>query len=221
MRSEGKSDCLSREYSGEFNGKSSDKNANQTGGNVSAGRFLLVTGGSGSGKSAFAEEQIMAFEREREYRKFYIATMHPYDEESYRRIDRHRRMRSGKGFETIERYTNLADLLVPSGCCILLECMSNLVANEMFLDEGAKEDTVKQVFAGVQNLRSQTELLVIVTNEIFSEAMTYQGDTERYQQYLGTINCRLAEMADEVVEVVYGIPVYHKRKGTKDEDAVE
>ena len=27
---------------------------------------------------------------------------------------------------------------------------------------------------------------------------------------LGQINCNLAEMADAVVEVVYGIPVWHK-----------
>lgn len=212
MGYEGKTDSLMANDTGVMDNRNIAQNANKERSiNRSGGRLILVTGGSGSGKSAFAEGQMMSAELGQEHRKFYIATMHPYDEESYRRIDRHRRMRAGKGFETIERYTNLADLLVPAGSSVLLECMSNLVANEMFLEEGAKEDTVEQVLLGVQSLRSQTDLLVIVTNEIFSEAMTYQGDTERYQQYLGTINCRIAAMADEVVEVVYGIPVYHKK----------
>ena len=57
--------------------------------------ITLITGGSGSGKSAYAEEQVLL---EGEARRIYIATMYPYDEESHRRIDRHRRMRAGKGF---------------------------------------------------------------------------------------------------------------------------
>ena len=45
-------------------------------------------------------------------------------------------MRAGKGFETIERYTELDELLIPKDCVVLLECMSNLVANEMFREDG-------------------------------------------------------------------------------------
>ncbi|MBQ0000504.1 MAG: bifunctional adenosylcobinamide kinase/adenosylcobinamide-phosphate guanylyltransferase, partial [Clostridiales bacterium] len=53
--------------------------------------------------------------------------------------------------------------------------------------------------------------LVIVTNDTFSEAAVYEGETEPYQRYLGAINAQMAELADTVVEVVYGIPVYHKK----------
>ena len=52
---------------------------------------------------------------------------------------------------------------------------------------------------------------MVVTNEIFSEAASYQGETELYQEYLGKINQFLGQLADQVVEVVYGIPVYHKK----------
>ncbi len=62
--------------------------------------------------------------------------MQAFDEESHRRIRRHRHMRAGKGFETIERYTELDELLIPKDCVVLLECMSNLVANEMFQEGG-------------------------------------------------------------------------------------
>ena len=90
--------------------------------------------------------------------------------------------------------------------------MSNLVANEMFQESGAGENTVNAVMEGIRSLREQTGDLVIVTNEIFSEAARYEGETETYQRYLGEINQKLAVLSDQVVEVVYGIPVYHKQE---------
>ena len=85
---------------------------------------------------------------------------------------------------------------------------------------GAGENTVNAVMEGIRSLREQTGDLVIVTNEIFSEAASYEGDTVRYQEYLGKINQKLGEMADQVVEVVYGIPIWHKG-GKTGENAVE
>ena len=41
--------------------------------------LVVVTGGSGSGKSAFAEETVLSFG---EARRIYIATMQAFDEES-------------------------------------------------------------------------------------------------------------------------------------------
>lgn len=176
-----------------------------------------MTGGSGSGKSAFAEDKILSLGQGK---RFYIATMHPYDEESYKRVERHRKMRAGKGFETVECYTELENLEFPQDAIVLLECMSNLAANEMFEESGAGADTVEAVLRGVRKLKSQVRHLVIVTNEIFSEAASYEGDTVRYQEYLGKINQKLGEMADQVVEVVYGIPIWHKG-GKTGENTVE
>lgn len=103
--------------------------------------MTLITGGSGSGKSAFAENCVQA---QGEARRIYIATMFPYDKESYGRIDRHRTMRAGKGFETVEWYLGLRELTVPEGSQVLLECMSNLTANEMFLENGAGDGPWKR-----------------------------------------------------------------------------
>lgn len=169
--------------------------------------MTVVTGGSGSGKSAFAEDKIVSFGPAK---RIYIATMHPYDEESHKRVARHRKMRAGKGFETVECYTGLKNLDFPENAVVLLECMSNLAANEMFEEKGAGEKTVEAVLEGIKKLSSQVRHLVIVTNEIFSEAASYEGDTIRYQEYLGIINQNIGKMADEVVEVVYGIPIWHK-----------
>ena len=77
--------------------------------------------------------------------------MFPFDEESLKRIDRHRAMRRDKGFETVECYTDLLSAEIPEDSVSLLECMSNLVANEMFQDNGAKENTVDAVLQGSKN----------------------------------------------------------------------
>ena len=79
---------------------------------------------------------------------------------------------------------------------------------------------MEEIMEGVKKLKSQVRHLVIVTNEIFSEAAAYEGDTVRYQEYLGKINQSIGKMADEVVEVVYGIPIWHKG-GKSVENAVE
>ena len=67
----------------------------------------LVTGGSGSGKSAYAESRICEWNRQDPKPLFYIATMYPYGEETEKKIERHRMLRKGKGFETLEWYTGL------------------------------------------------------------------------------------------------------------------
>ena len=66
----------------------------------------LVTGGSGSGKSAYAEQCILDFGGTR---RVYIATMQPFGAEGQARIARHRKMRVAKQFSTIECYTNLKE----------------------------------------------------------------------------------------------------------------
>ena len=60
--------------------------------------FTLVTGGSGSGKSEYAESLVDSWNDP----KIYIATMMPFDEETRKKIQRHREMRRDKGFITLE-----------------------------------------------------------------------------------------------------------------------
>ena len=124
--------------------------------------LYLITGGSGSGKSAFAEEQgLQAGEGQR----IYIATMIPYGKEGKQRVERHRQLRREKKFETMECYKNLASLKIPRNSVVLLECMSNLVANEIFEPDGAHEDTVEEVCRGIASLLEQTDRLFVVTND--------------------------------------------------------
>lgn len=55
--------------------------------------MILVIGGSGSGKSAYAEK--VALECQKEKRRFYLATMHVFGERG-KKGERHKRMRAAK-----------------------------------------------------------------------------------------------------------------------------
>ena len=158
--------------------------------------FVVVTGGSGSGKSEFSENLLLELDRKKkqfgEQSRFYIATMFPFDEESHRRIARHRDMRKDKGFSTIECYTGLKDLKLSADGeekpSVLLECMSNLTANEFYREDGAGHAAPEEIMKGIQSLKAQTENLVVVTNEVFSDGIIYDASTEEYRKALGKIN---------------------------------
>ena len=93
---------------------------------------------------------------------------------------------------------------------VLLECMSNLVANEMYDPSGAGENAEESILAGIHKLQKVSDDLVVVTNEVFSDSMTDNPEMEEYLKLLGKLNLRMGEMADLVTEVVYGIPVERK-----------
>jgi len=167
--------------------------------------LIYVSGGSGSGKSAFAESLI---EASGPGHRAYIATMEPWGEESRQRIGRHRQMRAGKGFTTWECPRDLEALSLPEGCAALLEDVTNLFANEWF--GGFREEAASRVMAGIERLQEQASLVVLVGNDIFSDGMDYDPETLAYLRTLAALNCRLAERADRVYEVVCGIPILHK-----------
>ncbi len=176
--------------------------------------LITVTGGSGSGKSEFAENLLLKLDGDEPGDRVYVATMEPFGEEAARRVKRHRRMRGGKGFETVECYRNLKGLS-------LLECMSNLAANELYggadrFPDGeealklAAERAELEILSGVERLLGQAGRLIVVTNDVFSDGISYDASTERYLALLGAVNRRLAALSDIFVEVVCSIPLYLK-----------
>ena len=168
--------------------------------------MILLTGGSGCGKSSFAESLCVKMPMPR----YYLAAMQPYGEGSREKIARHREMRKGKGFQTIERYSDYASLTFPERGSALLECICNLTANEMFSADGSVSDPCERVIAGVENLMRQCENLVVITNDVGSDGCKYDAETLRYIAAIGRINALLAQRADVVYEVVCGIPILKK-----------
>lgn len=172
--------------------------------------FCMISGASGSGKSEYAENEAVKLASNDNTELVYIATMIAFDEEARAKIKRHRIMRKDKGFKTIECFYGLKDVKLDSKCTVLLDCMSNLVANEMFDENGAGQQTVLEVIKGIDNILTQCKNLVVVTNEVFSDGCEYDEGTLRYIDYLGIVNQKMAKRADVVTEVVYGIPVCYK-----------
>ena len=177
--------------------------------------MTLIIGGSGSGKSAYAEDYMVSISEDR--KKYYIATMQIYDEEGKRKVERHRMLRGGKGFSTIEQPVDIgkaAEKMEAEDRTALLECVSNLTANEMFSGEvpGTEEAITEKIVGGIAVLNWELTHLVIVSNNVFEDGNVYDKTTMAYIRAMGRINQKLAEMADEVVEVVVGIPIVIKNK---------
>lgn len=174
--------------------------------------MILVLGGSGSGKSAYAETLACSLAEKEPMAKYYLAAMQVSDAEGERRAARHRALRDGKGFFTIEQPMQIEDALgrMQTGKRLaLLECISNLTANEMFPETKIrpKEEVVKRVLTGISQIRQQTSHLIIVSNNVFEDGITYAPETMAYLAAMGEINRQLAAWADRVTEVVAGIPV--------------
>ena len=176
--------------------------------------MVLVVGGSGSGKSSYAEKTAVSL-AQAGMKKYYIATMQVFDDEGRKKVEKHRDLRNGKGFFTIEQPTQISNALEKmedGDRTVLLECISNLAANEMFSKEKAKTEmqVTENVIRDIKMLKDQTNHLVVVSNNVFEDGITYDETTTKYIQAMGKINQELAALADRVVEVVAGIPVIIK-----------
>ena len=167
--------------------------------------LTLVLGGAASGKSEYAEALVLRSALPR----YYLATMQVWDAECAARVEKHRKMRAAKQFETIECPLHLETVHLPRKGTALLEDLGNLTANELYDPAGAG-DAAAHILQGLDALAAQCENLIVVSNEVFSGGANYAGDTDCYVLALARVNNALAARADAVVRVVCGIPVYYK-----------
>lgn len=176
--------------------------------------MTLIIGGSGSGKSAYAEDCLCSLSGEK--KKYYIATMQVCDAESEKKMERHRGLRNGKNFFTIEQFRDIekaAEKMEAGEKTALLEDVANLTANEMFADKipETEEAVTEKIVKGIATISRELAHFVIVSNNVFEDGKEYDGSAMAYIRAMGSINQKLAEMADEVVEVVVGIPLTVKK----------
>ena len=168
--------------------------------------LMLVSGGAASGKSRFAEELIT---KSGIQPRFYAATMALADDESARRAARHRAMRAGKGFETLEFQRARQSPALPPGCAVLLEDLPNLIANEWFGPLGP-EGAEARVLSALSGLAARAALLVVVAGELSRDGVSYDPQTSAYLDCFTRLGRALAAEADRVYEVVCGIPILVK-----------
>ena len=70
------------------------------------------------------------------------------------------------------------------------------------------EDKVaEKVLEGIRHLSEHTAYLAVVTGQVDGDIDSYSEETRTYQKILGETNQKIGEMADQITEVVYGIPV--------------
>ena len=166
--------------------------------------LVVVIGGSGSGKSEYAERRVLAAG---DMPRYYVATMEPFGPEAQKRIERHRVLRAGKGFLTVERACHLEQLQLPAGGAVLVEDLSNLIANEIWSASGRgfSQHLAGEVCDGVLRLLAEHDLVVVVGNDIYRDCGEPTAETEPFAALLSAVQMFLAGRADEVTEVVCGI----------------
>ena len=154
--------------------------------------LTLIIGPNNSGKSAYAESIIADLESTKRY---YIATMIPYGEEGQARVKKHLKMRANLGMETIEDpYLEKVDDIA-NGADVLLEDVSNLVANRLF-EKGpeACDNIVKEILLLNEKV---SNLVVVSIGGIVDEG--YDEETVDYITRLNQINEELMELAEQVI----------------------
>ncbi len=179
--------------------------------------LLLITGGSGSGKSAYAERTLLSrMPPEGGGRAVYLATMENTGPEAAARVARHRAMRArhgaaaGRTFVTLEQPVDLGGAAVLPGDFVLVEDLGNLLANELWSPAGAGRAAEARILSGVRALMERAALLAVVSVDIFAGGDGYDPETLDYIRTLGRLHRALAALAEETAEVVCGIPLAGK-----------
>ena len=167
--------------------------------------LTLVIGENNSGKSRWAEQYAAA---NREGRLVYLPTMIAADEPSLERIARHRRQRRGLGFITLELPLNLCQAEIEPDDTVLVEDISNLLANQLFAHQTAANTPA--VPAQLQNLCGRCGQVIAVTIGGLQPSREYDAATNAYIAALNQLNAELADCAELVVEMAAGRPLVRK-----------
>jgi len=171
--------------------------------------LILVTGGTRSGKSSFAQT-LADVEKGR---KVFIATAEPRDREMKKRISVHKKERPA-GWSTVEEPIHLAKTVKMCGEThevILIDCLtlwiSNLLVNKSMNEKGI----LKKISALVASCRAVPARVIMVTNELGMGIVPSNRLSRLYRDLVGRANQQVASEADEVYFLVSGIPM--KLKG--------
>ncbi|MGX9726578.1 MAG: bifunctional adenosylcobinamide kinase/adenosylcobinamide-phosphate guanylyltransferase [Candidatus Electronema sp. VV] len=172
--------------------------------------LALITGGSRSGKSAFAQQRAEALAAPR----LFVATCPRIDPEMDGRILRHQQERQGKGWQTAEEPLRLAETLRrrPAEETVLIDCLTLWISNLMHeaeqqggaLDEEHVSALTKELCQTASRRRGQ---VILVSNEVGLGIVPDNPAARRFRDLAGRCNQTAAAAADEVFLVCCGIPL--------------
>ena len=181
-----------------------------------AGRMFVVTGGSGSGKSGFAQ-RLAAHLGEP---VAYLATGRATTTEMAARIRKHRQSRPTH-WRTVEAPRQLASALAAGAAAttvVLLEDLPSLVTTcltaveatggQLAAPDLAEQSVRRVVDAEIDAVRrwcaARGKPLIVVTSETGSGVLPHDPLDRLFKDVLGRLNARLAREADGAYLVVAG-----------------
>ena len=163
-------------------------------------RTILITGGARSGKSRIAEARTLGFCP----RAIYIATAEARDAEMAQRIAAHQ-ARRGDGWTTHAEPLDLTGALTRTDGRgpRLVDCLTLWLTNLML----GGHDWQAAGRALVEALPLQTDPVVIVTNEVGAGIVPENRLAREFRDAAGLLNQWVADVADEVILAVAGLPL--------------
>lgn len=165
---------------------------------------ILVLGGIRSGKTALAESLVSRSGQP----VVYVATATVGDEEMATRIKRHQDSRPAD-WGLSEAPIALAAVLNRHGAepeppQLLIDCMSLWVSNLLYAGEHVFN---RERSAFLEAVRTYPGTVVVVSNEVGLGTIGMDPLTRRFCDELGWLNQALAEVCDQVVMSVAGLPL--------------
>lgn len=174
---------------------------------------ILLSGGANSGKSALGQR--LALDLAAGGRRYYVATMIPTGREDETRIRRHLEARAGLGFETVECFRDLRDLLRtadPAGT-FLVDSVTALMQNALFpAEQGYRPDpeAARRCIRSLTDFAGQVRHAVFVSDFLCADGADYDAGTETYRRCLAQADRQLAAVCDTVAEVAAGQWIVYK-----------
>lgn len=178
--------------------------------------IIFISGGVRSGKSTFAEQEAIYYAQTYGQRLNYIATSRSEDEEMQDRIFRHEQQRLASGFDwttfEIVNYfpENIEEIEIEG--IILLDCLTVLLANELFATivpqeklQKWSEKVAKNIMAGITLLSKKAHTLFIVSNEIHYEIHD-DPYVQTYQRTLGQLHQAIVKQSAAAYLVEVTVP---------------
>jgi len=187
------------------------------------GKLTFISGGVRSGKSAFAEKQLVTESKRNGGRLVYIASGVKTDGEMNKRIERHQIDRAEHNWTTFEQPVKLEELIpsIQQGDFVLWDCLTTWLANELYVgwetgtpcihQAGCMERKEARLYNTIDALIDKVAELVIVSNEVLDELPSAYAETETYSMWLGRIHQKLVAKANTAIEMDYGIATYWKK----------
>jgi len=172
-------------------------------------KVTLVTGGTRSGKSRFAER----LAEEHRPLRGYLATGQAGDAEMSERITRHR-ARRGEDWQTVEEPLALTEALIRHDgrfSVVLVDCITLWLSNLLFHQDGGAAQALERVAAFTESFRTLQTPLIIVTNEVGMGIVPEHPLARTFRDLAGEANELIAASADEVYVTISGLPL--KLKG--------